>query len=113
MPGKAFVADLATFVAGLIALEPSSLGAQITPAERHRAMRWSQRLQRVFRLEMETCEHCSGLVQVIASIADPAVIGRILAHLESGASGSADPPRDGIAALRARRPPGQGMLALA
>ena len=50
-----------------------------TAAERHRAMSWAQRLKRVFRIEIETCEHCGGRVQVIASIEDAAVIGWILA----------------------------------
>ena len=52
-----------------------------TPAERHRALTWAQRLKRVFGIEIETCEQCGGKVKVIASIEDPAVIGRILGHL--------------------------------
>jgi len=52
-----------------------------TPAERHRAMSWAQRLKRVFGIEIETCEQCGGKVKVIASIEDPAVIGKILGHL--------------------------------
>jgi len=52
-----------------------------TPAERHRAMTWAQRLKRVFGIEIETCEQCGGKVRVIASIEDPAVIGQILGHL--------------------------------
>jgi hypothetical protein len=54
-----------------------------TPAERHRAMTWAQRLKRVFGIEIETCEQCGGKVKVIASIEDPTVIGRILGHLAS------------------------------
>ncbi len=66
-----------------------------TPAERHRAMSWAQRLKRVFGIEIETCEVCGGKVKVIASIEDPAVIGKILGHLESRSSpaGSRPPPR--------------------
>ncbi len=56
-----------------------------TPAERHRAMSWAQRLKRVFGIEIETCEVCGGKVKVIASIEDPAVIGKILGHLASRA----------------------------
>jgi len=56
--------------------------AQITPAGRGRrrrtggparaepqkrqAMTWAQRLKRVFRIDIETCEHCGGAVRVIA-----------------------------------------------
>jgi len=51
-----------------------------SPAERHRAMSWAQRLKRVFRIEIEQCEHCGGKVRIIASIEDPALVGRILAR---------------------------------
>jgi len=43
-------------------------------AERHRAMTWVQRLKRVFRLDLETCEGCGGQVRVVACIEDPLVI---------------------------------------
>ncbi len=43
-------------------------------------MSWAQRLKRVFGIEIETCEQCGGKVKVIASIEDPAVIGKILGH---------------------------------
>ena len=52
-----------------------------TPAERHRAMTWAQRLKRVFGIEIETCLQCGGKVKVIASIEDPVVIAKILGHL--------------------------------
>ena len=54
-----------------------------TPAERHLTMSWAQRLKRVFGIEIETCEMCGGKVRVMASIEDPAVIGRILRHRAS------------------------------
>lgn len=72
------------------------LGEQVTPAKRgrrkaqipdepaparHVSMTWAQRLKRVFKIDIETCEHCGGAVKVIASIEDPAVIKTILAHL--------------------------------
>ena len=53
-----------------------------TPAKRHSAMTWAQRLKRVFNIDITTCETCGGAVKVIASIEDPAVIKQILAHLE-------------------------------
>jgi len=53
-----------------------------TPAERHQSMTWMQRLKRVFNIDIETCERCSGQVKIIACIEDPAVIERILAHLK-------------------------------
>ena len=44
-------------------------------------MTWAQRLQRVFKTDILTCEDCGGAVKVIASIADPVVIKKILDHL--------------------------------
>lgn len=52
-----------------------------TPAERHAAMTWAQRLKRVFNIDIETCERCQGPVRIIACIEDPAVIRQILEHL--------------------------------
>ena len=46
-------------------------------------MTWAQRLKRVFKIDIETCETCGGTMKVIASIEDPAVIKRILAHLDN------------------------------
>jgi len=34
-----------------------------SPTERHRAMSWAQRLKRVFRIDIEQCEHCGGKVR--------------------------------------------------
>ena len=52
-----------------------------TPAERHAAMTWAQRLKRVFNIDIEVCSRCGGSVRVIACIEDQDVIDRILAHL--------------------------------
>jgi hypothetical protein len=48
-------------------------------------MTWMQRLKRVFNIDIETCERCKGQVKIIACIEDPAVIERILAHLNGKA----------------------------
>ena len=45
-------------------------------------MTWAQRLKRVFKIDIEVCDHCGGAVKVIASIEDPAVIKQILEHLD-------------------------------
>jgi hypothetical protein len=50
----------------------------------------AQRLKRVFAIDIEVCRRCGGKLKVIASIEDPPVVERILAHL-GGASESADP----------------------
>jgi len=41
-----------------------------------------QRLKRVFALDIETCARCGGKLEVIASIEDPEVIGRIRAPVK-------------------------------
>ena len=43
---------------------------------------WAKRLKRVFHIDIETCSECGGAVKVIASIEDPVVIKKILAHLK-------------------------------
>ena len=72
------------------------------------AMGWAQRLKRVFRIDIERCERCGGQVRIIASIEDPAVVGRILAHREQRASA----PADLIPAQGPRGPPAQRLLDL-
>ena len=52
-----------------------------SPAERHVAMSWAQRLKRVFNIDIEVCGRCGGSARVIACIEDQDVIDRILAHL--------------------------------
>ena len=51
-----------------------------TPSERHAAMRWAQRLKRVFGIDVQTCAGCGGTMRIIACIEDPVVIKAILAH---------------------------------
>jgi hypothetical protein len=63
-------------------------------------MRWAQRLKRVFGIEIEACARCGAGLRVIASIEEPAVIARILAHLDR----TVDIPPE-LAPLAARAPP--------
>ena len=69
--------------------------ADQTPAEKRVSITWAQRLKRVFNVEIETCIECGGDVRIIpkalaslagqalASVEDPAVIQKILAHLDN------------------------------
>ena len=41
---------------------------------------------RVFGIDIEACARCGGKLKVIASIEEPAVVAKILAHLEKAAS---------------------------
>jgi len=60
-----------------------------TPAEKRASMTWAKRLKRVFNIDIETCSECGGDVRIVASIEDPAVIKKILAHLDNTASSAA------------------------
>jgi hypothetical protein len=52
-----------------------------TPSEHRAAMRWAQRLKRVFGIDVENCAGCGGAMRIVACIEDPAAIKAILAHL--------------------------------
>ena len=52
---------------------------------RHVAMCWAQRLKRVFGIEIDRCARCGGKLEVIASIEEPEVIAKMLAHLQKAA----------------------------
>ena len=54
-------------------------------------MTWAQRLKRVFKIDILTCEDCGGAVKVLASIEDPAVIKKILDHLDRRTPPPSDP----------------------
>ncbi|MFN7428126.1 MAG: IS91 family transposase, partial [bacterium] len=56
----------------------------------HVAMRWAQRLKRVFGIEIEACARWGARLKIVASIEGPGVIARILAHRDRP-SGSAQP----------------------
>lgn len=62
---------------------PDKQGEEKTPFEHRVAMTWAQRLKRVFEIDVETCSECGEDVGIIASIEDPAVIMKILDHLEA------------------------------
>ena len=81
-------------------------GADKPVTARHVAMRWAQRLQRVFGIDIEACGRCGGKLKVIASIEEPAVIAKILAHLER----TAPDQYQSELPLGARAPPAQSRL---
>jgi hypothetical protein len=63
------------------------------------ALIWARRLKRVFGIDIERCARCGGPLKVIASIEDPEVIQRILAHRQERGE---DAP---VSLLGARAPP--------
>jgi hypothetical protein len=42
----------------------------------------AQRLKRIFGIEIQACARCGGKLAIIASIEQPQLIAKILAHLE-------------------------------
>jgi len=61
---------------------PQAAANEPSPAAKHVRMTWAQRLKRVFAIDIECCRRCGGKLKVIASIEEPALIERIIAHLK-------------------------------
>jgi hypothetical protein len=72
---------------------------------KHVAMSWMQRLKRVFAIEIARCRGCGGRLEVIASIEEPELIERILAHRRERGGEEAL-----TVALGARAPPQASLL---
>ena len=70
-------------------------------------MTWAMRLKRVFDIDIETCSECGGNVKIIASIEDPVVIKKILAHLDQNA-----PLQQAGYLPETRAPPPMGLFVL-
>jgi hypothetical protein len=93
---------------GRVAPEPTALApalaadAEGTKAKRgSRAWSWAALMHRAFALDGLACAHCGGRLRLIATLHDPAVIRKLLAHLgmaRSGASPGPAPPESGAAA---------------
>jgi len=64
------------------------------------AITWAQRLKRVFNIDVETCRVCGAAAKVIACIEDPAVIRKILNHLQEQS-----PLDSGVQIPNSRAPP--------
>jgi hypothetical protein len=63
---------------GARALKRLAVAKQPTP--KNIRLNWARRLKRVFGIEIEQCARCGGRLQLIASIEEPELIERILAH---------------------------------
>jgi hypothetical protein len=81
-------------------------GTEQSATPPHVAMNWAKRLKRVFGIDIEACARCGGKLAVIASIEEPEVIAKILAHLER----TAPDPHQSELPLGARAPPVQSSL---
>jgi len=85
-------ASTAPLIAG-----PDDAGVKPAP----RAWTWAALMHRAFGIDVLACAHCGGRLRLIATLHDPAVIRKILAHLalsHSGPSPGPGPPESGAAA---------------
>jgi len=84
-------------LAAPLATGPDDAGVQSTP----RAWTWAALMHRAFAIDVLACAHCGGRLRLIATLHDPAVIRKILAHRalsHSGQSPGPAPPESGAAA---------------
>ena len=73
-----------------------SEGAKATSGSR--AWSWAALMHRAFAIDVLECSHCGGRLRLIATLHDPAVIRKLLAHLamaRSGPSPGPAPPESG------------------
>jgi hypothetical protein len=73
-------------------------GVKSTPP----AWTWSALMHRAFGIDVLACPHCGGRLRLIATLHDPAVIRKILAHRalsHSGQNPGPGPPESGAAAF--------------
>ena len=80
-----------------LATGPDCAGVKSSP----RAWSWAALMHRAFGIDVLACGHCGGRLRLIATLHDPAVIRKILAHLalaHSGQSPGPAPPTSSAAA---------------
>ena len=93
---------------GRVVAEPTAMapalvaGAEGTTAKSSpRAWTWAALMHRAFAIDVLACPHCGGRLRLIATLHDPAVIRKLLAHLgmvRSGPSPGPAPPESNAAA---------------
>ncbi|MDR3492255.1 MAG: transposase, partial [Gammaproteobacteria bacterium] len=76
---------------------------ELQPEKTRSSMNWSERLKRVFNIDISLCPHCQGTMKIIACIEEREAIDKILAHINkqnssgktpSSVSSIRAPPRD-------------------
>src|SRR5262249_25812528 len=80
---------------------PTMGRAEAERAARSRYWTWAALMRRAFNLDVLRCPRCAGRMELIATVDDPAVIHRILAHLalpsardDPESAAVVSPPRD-------------------
>jgi hypothetical protein len=84
--------------ASTASLTPGADGPGVKPT-RPRAWTWAALMQRAFAIDVLECPHCGGRLRLIATLHDPAVIRKIVAHLAKASAGSAPGPAPPAAAF--------------
>ena len=82
------VAPEPTALAPPLAAGPDGTGVKSSP----RAWSWAALMHRAFGIDVLACAQCGGRLRLIATLHDPAVIRRILAHLDLAHSGQSPGP---------------------
>ncbi len=77
-----------TASAAPLAAGPDDAGVKSTA----RAWTWAALMHRAFAIDVLACSHCGGRLRLIATLHDPAVIRKILAHLDLAHSGQSPGP---------------------
>ena len=90
------VAAEPTVLAPPLGAGPEGTGVKSSP----HAWSWAALMHRAFAIDVLACAHCGGRLRLIATLHDPAVIPKILAHVGVGPSGPSPgpaPPEPGAA----------------
>jgi hypothetical protein len=82
------VAPEPTAAAAPLAAGSDGTGVKPTP----RAWTWAALMHRALAIDVLACPHCGGRLRLIATLHDPAVIRKILAHLDLAHSGQSPGP---------------------
>ncbi len=83
----------ATLESGLGVAVPEGSGTAAPP----RSWSWAALMRRAFEIDVLACPRCGGRLRLIATVDDPAIIQRILAHLACSRSGDSPGPAPPIA----------------
>ena len=86
--GYGHVAPGPTASTAPLATGPESTKAKSSP----RAWSWAALMHRAFAIDVLACRNCGGRLRLIATLHDPAVIRKILAHLGMAPSGPSPGP---------------------
>ena len=74
--------------------EPAAGAAGDAVPRRRRHWVWAALMRRAFGIDVLACPRCSGRLRLIATVEDPGVVGKILAHVALAECPGRPPPRE-------------------